>query len=171
MSEFSRFYNAAPLPAGEQLLEADEAERAALAERFGLVAISALTARITLEPDAEYVRAIGRLVAQVLQSCAVSGEDLPVQIDEPIALTFVRAFNLPSTDHEVELSAEELDQIEMDGTRFDLGEAVAQSLALAIDPYLIGPGADEARQRAGIASEGENGAFAALKGLFSSGKS
>ena len=46
-----------------------------------------------------------------------------------------------------------------------LGEAVAQSLALAIDPYLEGPGAEEVR-KAGLLSQGESNPFAALKGLL-----
>lgn len=163
MSEFERIYDAARLPAGEQLLEAGEAERSALAERFGLVAIHALTARVTLTAEERTVRAKGRLEANIVQSCAVSGEDLAVRIDEPFALHFVPATDAPA---EKELEADDLDEIEMDGTRFDLGEAVAQSLALAIDPYLEGPNADEARRKAGIVSEAESGPFAALKGLL-----
>ena len=41
-------------------------------------------------------------------------------------------------DEEVELEADDCDEIEFDGTQFDLGEALAQSLALAIDPFLTG---------------------------------
>ena len=47
----------------------------------------------------------------------------------------------------------------------DPGEAVAQSLALAIDPFAEGPGAEEARRRAGILSESAAGPFAALAAL------
>jgi len=65
----------------------------------------------------------------------------------------------------VELDAEDLDEIEYEGSSFDLGEAVAQSLALAIDPFATGPGAEEARRRAGLMGEGEAGPFAALKGM------
>lgn len=166
MSEFSRLYDAARLPTGEQVLEASEAECAALAARFGLVAVKALTARITLKADGPTVHATGRLQADVVQSCAVSGDDLPVRLAEPIALYFVPAGDPPVGDTEIELEADDLDKIEMDSTRFDLGEAVAQSLALAIDPYLEGPGAAEARRKAGIVSEGESGPFAALKGLL-----
>jgi hypothetical protein len=46
---------------------------------------------------------------------------------------------------------------------FDLGEAVAQTLGLAIDPYAEGPNADAARKAAGIVAEGEqDGPMAAL---------
>lgn len=167
MSEFERIFEAARLPAGEQVLTASEAECAALAKRFGLVAVKMLTARITLVADGPSVRATGSFKTEVVQSCAVSGDDLPVSIAEPIALRFVPAGDAPQDEEEIELTADELDEIEMQAARFDLGEAVAQSLALAIDPYLEGPGADEARRKAGIIGEGQAGPLAdALKGLL-----
>ena len=44
-------------------------------------------------------------------------------------------------------SADECDEIGYSGTIFDIGEAVAQSLALAIDPFATGPQAEAARHR------------------------
>lgn len=150
------------------VLEANEAERAALAERFGLVSIGSLRAEITLEAKAERIEADGVLDAEVVQSCAVSGDDLPVTISEPLALAFVPAESL-STEEEVELEEHELDEIAYEGTSFDLGEAVAQSLALAIDPFATGPNAEAARRDAGLADEDRSGplaaGLAALKGL------
>ncbi len=166
MSELERIVEAARLPGAEQVIEASEAECAALATRFALVSVKSLTARVMLVADGPTVRATGRVAADIVQSCAVSGEDLPVRIDEPLALRFVPAGEPVSGDAEIELSAEELDDIEMENGRFDLGEAVAQTLGLAIDPYLEGPGAEEARRKAGLLGEGEGGAFAALKGLL-----
>ena len=165
MSELSRPYDATRLPAAEQVIEASAEECAALARRFGLVAVKSLAARIMLKADGPTVRATGQLKADVVQSCAVSGEDLPVKIAEPIALHFVPPADSPESEEEIELEAEDLDEIEMEGTRFDLGEAVAQSLALAIDPYLEGPGAEEVR-KAGLLGQGESSPFAALKGLI-----
>ena len=165
MSELSRPYDATRLPAAEQVIEASAEECAALARRFGLVAVQSLAARIMLKADGPTVRATGQLKADVVQSCAVSGEDLPVKIAEPIALHFVPPADSPESEEEIELEAEDLDEIEMEGTRFDLGEAVAQSLALAIDPYLEGPGAEEVR-KAGLLGQGEGSPFAALKGLI-----
>lgn len=165
MTELSRPYDATRLPAAEQVIEASVEECAALARRFGLVAVKSLAARIMLKADGPTVRATGQLKADVVQSCAVSGEDLPVKIAEPIALHFVPPADSPESEEEIELEAEDLDEIEMEGTRFDLGEAVAQSLALAIDPYLEGPGAEEVR-KAGLLGQGESSPFAALKGLI-----
>ena len=97
------------------------------------------------------------MTADFVQSCAVSGDDLPISIEEQITLRFVPAATLEASeeDEEIELAEEELDEIAYEGTSFDLGEAVAQSLALAIDPYAVGPEADEARRRHGLVEEGK----------------
>lgn len=166
MSEFSRPYDAARLPSEPQDLVATPTECAALATRFGLVAVKSLDARVTLAADGRAVRASGRLRADIVQSCAVSGEDLPVRIDEEVALRFVPELAAPDPEVEVELDAADLDEIAMEHNRFDLGEALAQTLALAIDPYAVGPGAAEARRKAGLLGEGEAGPFGALKGLL-----
>jgi len=166
MSEFSRMIDPRRIEARPYRLEANEAERAALAERFGLVAIGQLDAQFELERDGEAVDATGELEAEIVQSCAVSGEDLPVSIREPLALRFVPEVQVQAAeDEEIELDAGELDEIPFAGDKFDLGEAVAQSLALAIDPYATGPNADAARKEAGLLGEDSAGPFAALKDL------
>ncbi|MBU7579803.1 MAG: DUF177 domain-containing protein [Porphyrobacter sp.] len=145
-----------PLPAGPVVIEATEAERTALAARFGLGAVEALRADIALEQRPRAIRATGRLVAAIQQPCAISGEDFPVTIDEAVDLRFVEQHQRPATDdEEIELEADDCDEIEFSGDMFDLGEAVAQTLGLAIDPYAEGPGADAARLAAGIVQEGE----------------
>jgi uncharacterized metal-binding protein YceD (DUF177 family) len=146
------------------VLEARPDERVALARRFELVAVERLTAEVLLERQGDTVAAQGRLRANIVQSCAVSAEDLAVAIDEPIAFRFVPAVGDHPPDEEVELDAEACDEIEYTGTSFDLGEAVAQSLGLAIDPFATGPGADEARVAAGLGDPGE-GPFAVLAKL------
>lgn len=170
MSEFERLYDVRHLPPGPVTIEASEAECAALARRFALVAVKRLTAEVTLIPDGAAVRVEGRLVAKIVQSCAVSGEDLPVTIDEPVTLRFVPAAAPPAGEAEIELDALDCDEIEMAGDRFDLGEALAQSLALAIDPYAVGPQAEEVRRKAGLLDDQASGPFAALAALSRNGK-
>ncbi|MEQ1542165.1 MAG: DUF177 domain-containing protein [Novosphingobium sp.] len=165
MSEFQRIYALRTLPSEPQTLTATADECTALTRRFALVAVKRFTATITLVADGANVRANGTLDADIVQSCAVSGDDLPMHIAAPVALRFVPAGADAPGDETVELSADELDDIEMDGTQFDLGEALAQELALAINPYAEGPGAAEARRKAGIVSEGEAGPFAGLAAL------
>lgn len=162
------------LPASAVLIEADERERAALAERFAIVSIEKLTAEIELELCQKGVRAEGALKAEITQACAVSGDPFPVRIEEAIVLRFIEegtATLTPSDEDEIdfELTAEDCDEIEYDGESFDLGEAVAQTLGLAIDPYAEGPKASAARKRAGITEEGQQdgplaAGLSALKG-------
>lgn len=165
-AEFSRIFDIRSIDTQTHLLEADEAERAALATRFAIVAINSLKAEVSLERDGPSVDVTGQLTADIVQSCAISGEDLPVAISERLVLRFVPESNAPIVpDEEVELEEDELDEVPFSGTGFDVGEAIAQSLALAIDPYAAGPDADAARKQAGLLDEESAGPFAALAAL------
>ncbi|MEM6477344.1 MAG: DUF177 domain-containing protein [Pseudomonadota bacterium] len=140
------------------MVEADENERAGLASRFDVSAVQSLRAELILSKESDAIRASGTLGADLVQACAVSGDDFPVTISEPIDLRFVQESTLRATQNEegeieIDLTADESDEIEYSGDAFDLGEAVAQTLALAIDPYAEGPEADAARQSAGITDE------------------
>ncbi len=163
--EFSRPIDLRELRDAPVHLEADETERRRLSGRFGISSISSLIADVTLVPEGPIVRANGRLKAHIMQACAISGEDFPVDIDEPVSLRFVPMTTTHTPDEEIELAAEDCDEIEYEGTSFDLGEAIAQSLALAIDPFAEGPNADAARKAAGLTEEGASGPFAALAAL------
>jgi len=167
--EFSRPFDLRQLGSAPVTLSANESERAALAKRFGIVSIERLEAVLTLTPEdtprGKAVLATGTLSARWVQSCAVSGEDLPAGTDEPVTMRFVPPGEDHAPDEEIELSDCDCDEIEYEGTSFDLGEAVAQSMALAIDPFATGPDADRARTEAGIVSETASGPFAALAGL------
>jgi uncharacterized metal-binding protein YceD (DUF177 family) len=153
-SEFSRPVKARHLPAGPLFLQASAQERTALAKRFGVVAVESLNAEVTLAPGKDAVVAEGSLTAELIQTCAVSGEDFDVRVSEPVALHFVAPKPLEQ-EVDQELPNEEADEIEYEGETFDLGEAIAQTLALAIDPYPVGPDAEAARKRAGIGGDDE----------------
>lgn len=165
-SELTRMVKTRPLPAEPVVIEATPDERAALAARFGLGAVHSLHAEVTLDAKPRAIRATGRLKAEIMQPCAISAEDFPVTIDEPVDLRFVEDTGRPMTEAEaleIELEADDCDEIAFTGDMFDLGEAVAQTLGLAIDPYAEGPNADAARKAAGIVAEGEqDGPLAAL---------
>ena len=163
--EFSRMVDCRQLRAQPVRIEADSEERARLALRFGLEAIERLAAEVTLEREGQAVIARGEFAAAIVQSCAVSGEPLPVTVAEPIALRFVPAAEAQRPDEEIELDSEDCDEIEYTGHSIDLGEAVAQSLALAIDPYLEGPDAERVRADAGLLDQDGAGPFAALGAL------
>ncbi|MCL4673154.1 MAG: DUF177 domain-containing protein [Sphingomonadaceae bacterium] len=158
----TRMVKRKPLPAEPVEVIATESERAALARRFGISAVERFVARVDLAEDGGAVTAEGMLEADLIQPCAISGEDFPVSVRDTVVMRFVQSRGDPvEPDAEIELADEELDEIEYDGEMFDLGEALAQSLALAIDPYAEGPNADAARKAAGIVSdEAPRGALA-----------
>ncbi len=163
-TEFSRMVKDRSLPAEPVVLAADAQERADLAKRFGLEKIDQLRAEVALSQSGKAIRAEGKLLSEFIQLCAVSGEELNQKVDEPLALRFVPA-SRPTGDTgeempadlegeiQIELDAQELDEIEYEGGSFDLGEAIAQSLGLVIDPYAKGPNADAIRSKVGIASD------------------
>lgn len=154
LSEFSRMVRHRPLPAEPILLEPTIEQRAALAKRFGLPSIEAFRATVRLIDAGKAIIAEGHLSASVHQACSISGEPFPVLIEEPLSLRFVQQSTQEhDPEVEIELTREELDEIEYSGDSFDLGEAVAQSLELAMDPYAQGPDADAMRQEANIESD------------------
>ena len=165
--EFSRTVRVDTLGAEPRRLEieAQEGERAALAKRFAIVEIAKLAAKAELTRKGVEVVAAGRLEASVTQSCVATGQPVPAEIDEPFELVFRPPPPPGGSDDEVELSEGELDVVFYDGASVDLGEAVAETLSLSLDPYPRAPGAEEALKAAGVKSEEEAGPFGALAGL------
>jgi uncharacterized metal-binding protein YceD (DUF177 family) len=164
--EFSRAYRLDTLGDMPRVvtIEANEAERAALAKRFGLIALDELTATAELMREGDIVTASGRLTAHAVQPCVASGEPVPERIAEDFALRFVPDDREPALD-EIELSEGELDELTHDGNLIDLGEAAAQTLALALDPFPRAPDAEDRLREAGVVGEEDVGPFAALKAL------
>lgn len=138
--EFHRPMRVAELADGESLIEiaADATERQALARRFALVGLDKLEARLTLVPadDRRGVDVEGRLIAEVIQSCVVTLDPVRANID----VVFQRAYAVePPPEDDGDLGPSLLDTVDppdpiVDGT-VDLGEAVAEELALALDPF------------------------------------
>ena len=146
-------------------IEAEAGERAALARRFGLVAIKRLSADARLVRKGAEIVASGRIAAAVVQSCVASGEPVDAIVDEPFDLAFRPAPSEARPDEEIELSESELDVVFYEGGSIDLGEAVAETMVLSLDPYPRAPGSEDALKAAGVKSEEESGPFGALAGL------
>lgn len=170
MNEFSRLFRLDALSdePRDVRIEAGPAEREALAARFGLVGIDSLAAEARLRCHGDSVEAEGLLRASVTQSCIATAEPVEARVEEAFRVEF-RPPPEARADEEVELGEEELDVVFYEGGAIDLGEAVAQTLALALDPYPRSPAAEAALREAGVKNEEEARAeaspFAALKGL------
>lgn len=165
MSDFAHRLNLQQIRDGERIdLVADESERAAIAERLRLPALSRFDAHAVLTREGERVSASGRIKAALEQSCIATGEPVPASVDEPFDLLFLPE---PATgpDEDVELSEDDCDVVFHDGQAIDLGTALADTLALALDPYPRSPDADAALREAGVLSEEQAGPFAALAAL------
>lgn len=149
-------------------IAADPSERAGVARRFGLTALDLLEADYALRRDAVGIHATGTLRARVVQPCIATGDPVPATIAEPFDIRFVPD---PGEDAgaEHELDAGQLDTMFFDGSAIDLGEAAAETLGLALDPYPRSPQAAAALRAAGVKTEEEAkpaGALAGLKDLL-----
>ncbi|HEX8223641.1 MAG TPA: DUF177 domain-containing protein [Allosphingosinicella sp.] len=171
MNEFSRLYRLEVLSSEPIRVEigAGPAERDGLARRFGLVALDALSAEAELRRSGEAVTAAGRLRARVTQSCVASDEPVEAEVVEDFRVEFRPMPADGGAEEEVELGEGELDVTFYEGGAVDLGEAVAQSLLLGLDPYPRSPAAEAALREAGVKSEEEarleSSPFAALAAL------
>jgi uncharacterized metal-binding protein YceD (DUF177 family) len=75
-----------------------------------------------------------------------------------------------SPDEEIELGESDCDTVFYDGAQIDLGTAVADTLALSVDPYPRSAGAEAALKEAGVLTEEQAGPFAALAALKGKGE-
>jgi uncharacterized metal-binding protein YceD (DUF177 family) len=151
---------------GDRLdLVADEAERAGVAKRLGLSALSCLEAHAVLSRSGDVIRARGRLAARLEQSCVVTNEPLPAHVDEAFEIMFMPEPAPAGPDDEIELGGGDLDVVFHDGSAIDLGTAVADTLALSLDPYPRSAGAEAALKEAGVMTETEASPFAVLAKL------
>ena len=168
LPEFSRIVRLNEVGDGrrERHVAADEAERTALARRFALVSLDQLDATLHVTPDVLGYRVAGTLHAELAQSCVATGTPVPASLELPFALLFVReGTDAGSADEEIDLSDEDCDVMPLEDDRIDIGEAVAQSLALGLDPYPRAPDAEARLRQLGVLSEEETGPFAALAAL------
>ena len=166
MSDFAHRLPLDQIRDGDRLdIVADEQERAAIADRLGLLSLDRLEAHAALSRDGDRLLATGRLKASLEQACVATGEAVPAHIDEPFELNFIPEPRNSRGDEEVELGGSDLDTVFHDGSAIDLGGAVVDTLALALDPYPRSAGADAALKEAGVLTEEEASPFAALAAL------
>lgn len=167
--EFSRPERIDQIGARERTvtIAADANERAGLARRFGLIAIERLQAAFVVRAEGGAIVATGRVGGDVVQACSATGEPLPASVDEAVSLRFVAEGN--ADEEEVELPADAIDTLPIEDGAIDLGEAAAETLALALDPFPRVADADALLAAAGVIGEDEvessSSPFAALVDL------
>jgi len=172
--EFSRPVTLDDLVDGSLDLElaASGEECEALSDRLGVDAVRSVDAQIAMRREGDGIITVsGSLVAAITQICVVTLDPFDLTIELPIDRRFrlgpggASATGAEATVIEVDPFAEDPPDIVHDGV-IDMGEVVAEELALAIDPHPRKPGA--ALDGAALASqpdadEPESGPFAKLK--------
>ncbi|MDR3440838.1 DUF177 domain-containing protein [Telmatospirillum sp.] len=117
-------------------IEATTDECAALARRYDILAVARLSARVRLRrlPGGKLFRLSGRFSADVSQSCVVTLAPVPAHLEEEFILIYT--MDRPEEGDEViiDLDAEDPPEVIENGA-IDIGEAVAEHLALALDPF------------------------------------
>lgn len=142
-------------------LDASESECADLAARFGFLEVRSLTADMRVFQVAKGSWDVrGKLLAQVVQACGVTGEPVVESVDFVLEERYVQAAG-PEDEIFVDLDEAE----PLNGGRIDLGEMVAQSLALAVTPW---PRSEEAPASFQAGEDDRPHPFAGLASLKSS---
>ena len=148
-NEFSRRLLVEPWPDEGMAVDvsADTAERRSLAERFDLLEVRALRGHGRLERHGAELVLRGCLEAEVVQECVVSLEPVPARIRHPVE----RRYRLGGTGDATRARFDPHGTIVLDdneaevepviGRKIDVGEAFAEELGLALEPYPRAPGA------------------------------
>ncbi|HBM90415.1 MAG TPA: DUF177 domain-containing protein [Rhodospirillaceae bacterium] len=150
---------------------ASELERQELTKRFSFVDLPRLEAFLTVERAEGHMFSVkGRISADVVQSCVVTLEPVPVTLNETIDVLFAPAHLIKKDNGTEELV--DIDPPEpIKGGTIDLGELVAQHLFVALDLY---PRKKEAVFEGvkveNMVAEGKNPFKSLKKTLESSGK-
>jgi uncharacterized metal-binding protein YceD (DUF177 family) len=136
--EFSRPVQVSRLDGAPIIREiaANEAERAALVERFGLNQLSSLTATVRLSRHGrDDVRLDAEMHAVLEQPCVVTLTPIPVELEEGFSLIYRPGIDDDEADRLAFENPEDEVIEPLAGDFIDIGEAVAQQLSLALDPY------------------------------------
>ena len=131
---------------------ADPVECLALARRLAVPAVHSVRCRFQLSgADASgRVTAEGLLQARLDQNCVATLDDFTATVTERFTVRFVPVNQMPRQlpsddeadgDGEAALDLDEDDDLPYVNGTIDLGEAAAEQLALALDPYPRKPGA------------------------------
>lgn len=148
-------------------LLASPAERDLLAKRLELIGLPRLEGEVHVQPveGTGAVHVSGHLSAQVIQSCVVTLDPVPAEVEADFDRLFSR--DVPAeAEGEVEVDPESEAPEPLVGGTLDLGEILAQELSLAMDPYPRVPDADrQLSEVQGDEADRARSPFAALDAL------
>jgi len=155
------------------VVRAQAAELPAIAAHLGLSSVEALEARYVATRSGDKVKLEGTIFAMLHQTCIVSLDPFPVDLEVPVRLDFapeeesrIAARRAEADEHgkidvEVQLNEDDPPEPIVDGL-IDLGTVTLEFLALGLDPYPRKPGVSF---ESGPADAGVESPFAALAKL------
>lgn len=117
----------------------DAAARSRIARALDLASLDAFSADMQLSPTPSGWRLSGRVRASLAQTCGITLERLPVEVDAPFVLNLAEAVDDSSDEIVITLDDESPDLIE--NGQIDLGQYAVEQLALRLDPFPRKPGA------------------------------
>jgi uncharacterized metal-binding protein YceD (DUF177 family) len=141
--EFSRFVEGDSVGTHrmERRIAANPQERAALAERFGLIGIERLEAVFALtRAGGGVIHVTGEVEAEVIQACVVTLAPVPAKLTETFSADFADEDRRRPADQDLGFDDDDPPEPIRNG-HIDLGELAAEQLSLALDPYPRAPGA------------------------------
>ena len=150
-------------------------ELTALVRQLGVRRLEAMRAggTVALLRGGDALRVEGRLEAQVTQNCVVTLEPVVQSVDERFVLEFGETADVIDVATGELVVVPDQDQPDpMPAGRLNIGELIAEQLALAIDPYPRKEGADldaVLRQHGLAPADGRENPFAALAALKTKG--
>ncbi len=150
------------------VIEPGHDTRRALALRFGLEEVRSLRSELSVRrrPETGWIEVAGSLVADVVQTCVATTEPVPAQVRTDILELFDDSPD--ATDGEILLDPTADTPEPVEGDVLDVGEVVAQTFGLALDPYPRAPDAAVVDSASDSGDPGRASPFAglaALKGL------
>ena len=147
-------------------LEPDAEARKRIARSLDLQGLDDFVAEVDLAPtpSSSAWTLKGRVRAHAVQTCGLTLEPLPVDVDRRFSIQLVESAPQEAEEIEVALDEDDVDPIE-DG-KIDLGQYAVEQLALSLDPFPRKPGAAFVQPE----EPGEISPFAALKALKPSGE-
>jgi uncharacterized metal-binding protein YceD (DUF177 family) len=136
LAEFSRPLEVARVPnlGSHEKISADESECRALAKRFQVESVEKVLASLHVKPwRGGGFRVKGEANITLTQQSVVSLENFQSTENFNIERYFLASNRIDPLEEELDIEA-------LDGGRIDLGEIVAETIALELDPYPRKPG-------------------------------
>jgi hypothetical protein len=154
----------------QRTLAPDAAMRVRIARALDLASLDAFEAELSLVPNPDHGasaskgggwRLSGRVKASAVQTCGITLEPLPVEIDERFSVDLVEQAPEVPEDEEIEIGVDDDFPDVIEDGRIDLGQYAVEQLALTLDPFPRKPGAEFVQPE----EPAEISPFAALKAL------